>query len=139
MTRVALLGAPGTGKTELARVLAAQLPSTFVLLDGPQDLACDVALLMGLDLPSAAGGEPHDALVRERLRSAGIAYHVVYGDGAQRLRSALLALQAAGVLPPGLVQREEEGGAARAWSWVCDKCSDPACEHRLFTRLRQER
>jgi hypothetical protein len=22
------------------------------------------------------------------------------------------------------------------WTWNCDKCSDPECEHRLFTALR---
>jgi hypothetical protein len=22
------------------------------------------------------------------------------------------------------------------WKWVCDKCSDPECEHRLFTGLK---
>ena len=21
------------------------------------------------------------------------------------------------------------------WAWTCDKCSDPACEHRLFSDL----
>ena len=25
--------------------------------------------------------------------------------------------------------------ASRAWVWTCDKCSDPECEHRLFTSL----
>jgi len=142
LKRVALLGAPGSGKSRLARELAAQLPADLIIVDGGAAPAadCDATLVMGLDLPSAAGKEREDALVRERLAGAGVAYQVVYGQHAQRLRCALLALAAAGVLPPGLVHREqEEGGAARASSWICDKCSDPACEHRLFTRLRQER
>jgi hypothetical protein len=145
MIRVALFGAPGTGKTQLARELGEQLaqllPSTqSSIVEGNAGLAtdCDIALLLGLDLPSAAGQESEDAVVRERLHSAGVSYQVVYGQGLQRLRCALRALAAAGVLPRGAVQRQEEGGAV-AWSWVCDKCSDPACEHRLFTRLRQER
>ena len=149
MIRVALFGAPRTGKTQLARELAAHLPQLlapsieFRIDEGfaANATECDVALVLGLDLPSASGQEAQDALVREHLRRAGVAYQVVYGPGPQRLRCALLALAAAGVLPRGAVEREdkEEGGAAKAWSWVCDKCSDPACEHRLFTRLRQER
>ena len=61
------------------------------------------------------------------------------GQGPQRLDSALQALDAAGVLPAGIVRRTRESDAAQAWTWVCDKCSDPACEHRLFTRLRESR
>jgi hypothetical protein len=137
---VAVLGAPGTGKTRLARELAAWFSEhglAGLSVREAQGGAAIATLLTGLDLPSAAQGEPEDARIRERLQSAGVAYQVVYGSGAQRLRSALLALDAAGVLPAGLVQRQEEGGAG--WTWVCEKCSDPACEHRLFTRLRQER
>jgi hypothetical protein len=143
MKRIAVLGAPGTGKTQLAAQLQARLASDsgFAVIEesvaGPTP---DATLLLGLDLPSAAGGEATDAQLRAHLQAAGVPFQVVYGTGPQRLRSALLALDAAGVLPAGLVQREEqEGGAARAWTWVCDKCSDPDCEHRLFTRLRQER
>jgi hypothetical protein len=138
--RVAILGAPGTGKTQLARELSEHLrPSAcdLLVLDG-EGLPGDATLVMGLDLPSASGGEAADARLRTRLQSAGVAFQVVYGVGAQRLRAALVALTAAGVLPPGLVRRHEEGGAA-GWIGACEKCSDPACEHRLFTRLRQER
>lgn len=140
--RIALLGAPGTGKTRLARDLAAHLQSSagdLLFLDGTRTPDCEATLLLGLDLPSAAGGEAADAQLREALQSAGVAYQVVYGTGAQRLQSALVALASAGVLPAGLAPRREEGGATRAWTWICEKCSDPACEHRLFTRLRQER
>ena len=138
--RVAVLGAPGTGRKQLATQLRAELAQDRgVAVVDEIEPRPDATLLMGLDLPSATGGEAADALLRARLQSAGVPFQVVYGTGPQRLRSALLALDAAGVLPAGLVQREQEGGASRAWNWVCDKCSDPACEHRLFTRLRQER
>jgi nicotinamide riboside kinase len=108
----------------------------------------DATLVTGLDLPWVADGlqrdaaharEDVDALVRTLLARAGVAYQVVYGSGAQRLRSALAALASAGVLPAELAGRNEKGGAAGAWVWNCDKCSDPACEHRLFTRLRDAR
>lgn len=98
----------------------------------------DATLLTGLDLPWVADGlqrdgphvrEPVDALLRGMLHEAGIGYRVIYGRGAERLASALDAVAPlAGIAPTR--------GAARAgWSWSCDKCSDPQCEHRLFTRL----
>lgn len=104
----------------------------------------DATLVTGLDLPWIADGlqrdaahprEPVDALVRSLLQRADVAFQVVYGQGPQRLQSALAALDAAGVLPAGAVARK--AGQAQRWTWACEKCSDPECEHRLFTRLRQ--
>lgn len=94
----------------------------------------DVTLLTGLDLPWVADGlqrdgphvrEPVDALVRGMLDKAAIAYRVVYGTGDERPRNALAAVDAS--LAPG--------PAVRDWVWQCDKCSDPGCEHRLFSKL----
>jgi len=94
----------------------------------------DVTLLTGLDLPWVSDGlqrdgphvrEPVDALVRQMLQQAGIAYRVIYGQGPERLRNALAAIDAS------LAPRT----AARDWVWQCDKCSNPACEHRLFRKL----
>jgi nicotinamide riboside kinase len=96
--------------------------------------AYDVTLLTGLDLPWVADGlqrdgphvrEPVDALVRDMLDKAAIPYRVVYGEGAQRLQSALAAIDSA------LAPR----APSRGWTWQCDKCSDPDCEHRLFSQL----
>ena len=130
MKRVGLLGAPGTGRTQLARELSPHAQATE-LPDAAAASGCDAVLVLGLDLPSAAGGEAEDARIRGALQSAGIPFQVVYGRGAQRLRSALQAL--------GLAPTPDEGNAGRAWNWVCEKCSDPECEHRLFTRLREGR
>ena len=61
----------------------------------------DITLVTGLDLPWVADGhqrdgpqvrEPVDALLRAALAGGGIAYHVIYGHGAERLRHALLAI-----------------------------------------------
>jgi nicotinamide riboside kinase len=98
--------------------------------------AYDVTLLTGLDLPWVADGlqrdgphvrEPVDALVREALHKAGVPYRVVYGSGPERLTNALIALKQ---LQPEV--------AERTWAWSCDKCSDPECEHRLFTGLLKD-
>lgn len=97
----------------------------------------DLTLVTGLDLPWVADGlqrdGPHvrgpvDALVREALARAGVAYRVVYGTGEERTRNALAPVLAL------LGERPAEAGPR--WAWVCDKCSDPDCEHRLFTGLR---
>lgn len=95
-----------------------------------------VTLVSGLDLPWVADGlqrdgphvrEPVDALVREALAKAGVAYRVVYGSGPQRLANALRAI--------GEAAPEAGVPGSAAWAWQCEKCSDPECEHRLFTGL----
>jgi nicotinamide riboside kinase len=98
----------------------------------------DATLVTGLDLPWVADGlqrdasqdrEQVDALVRSLLQGAGVPFQVVYGQGQQRLRSSVDALVSAGVLP---ADREPAPDTQRPWVWLCDKCSDPECEHRLF-------
>lgn len=96
----------------------------------------DLTLVTGLDLPwvddglhrEASSRERVDELVRTLLARAAVPYRVVYGTGDERLRNALAALPE----PFGL---RPDQPARRAWTWQCDKCSDPDCEHRLFTSL----
>ena len=98
----------------------------------------DATLLTGLDIPWVADGlqrdgphvrEPVDALIRDALGKANVPYRVVYGSGPQRLRNALAAIDALSA-----AERRKDP-PSRPWIWVCDKCSDPQCEHRLFTGL----
>jgi nicotinamide riboside kinase len=107
----------------------------------------DLTLVTGLDLPWVADGlqregphvrEPVDTLVRAGLAKAGVSYRVIYGDGPARLEHALDALHS--VLPDERRLRAREDASAKtrggqAWTWVCEKCGDAACEHRLFTGL----
>nr|WP_157398350.1 MULTISPECIES: AAA family ATPase [Ramlibacter] len=98
----------------------------------------DLTLVAGLDLPWAPDSprrsprdrESVDALVRATLSGAGIGYRVVYGRGEERLRHALAPVLELLDRRPALPERE------RRWQWACDRCSDPECEHRLFTGLR---
>jgi nicotinamide riboside kinase len=98
----------------------------------------DVTLVTGIDLPWVADGlrdgphsqEPVDKLIRAALASASIGYKVIYGSGPERLRNALMAIDAS--LTPRKQKTSEQ-------NWSCDKCSDPECEHRLFTGLLQSR
>ena len=102
----------------------------------------DHTLVTGLDLPWVADGlqrdgpqvrAPVDALVRTTLARAGVPYHVVYGHGQERLAAALRAIQSRAAHPdPVRTGAEKDLGST---AWPCDRCSDPDCEHRLFTRL----
>ncbi len=108
----------------------------------------DLTLITGLDLPWVADGlqrdgphvrEPIDAMLRSALMQAGLDFRVVYGQGLERLNNALLAL--------GLPAEDERTWQRRASAqfalnegrtpWLCEKCSDPDCEHQLFTGLIQ--
>lgn len=104
----------------------------------------DVTLLTGLDLPWPAAGpqregprarEPMDALIRQALAGAGVAYRVVYGQGQARLANAVAAIDGAAASPGPAAARDQPGSEARRSQWNCEKCSDPQCEHRLFTQL----
>lgn len=108
----------------------------------------DNTLVTGLDLPWVADGlqrdGPHvrgpvDTLVRQALDRAGLAYRVVYGQGQQRLNNALLALGLPGEDASAHQTRENAQFAINEGRtvWQCNECSDPDCEHRLFTGLLQ--
>lgn len=104
-----------------------------------------LSLLMGLDLPWVSDGffrdspavrEAIDTALRRELRGAGIGFQTVYGQGTQRLRAALRAVGAAlgrELLPDDPLLRDGSG------RWQCEACSDPDCEHRLFSALLARR
>jgi nicotinamide riboside kinase len=96
----------------------------------------DTTLLMGLDLPWVADGiqrdgthmrEPVDTALRVALGLGGIQFKVVYGTGESRLHNALRCLNA--------TFEPIENRPQRLRNWVCERCSDPVCEHRLFRDL----
>ncbi len=110
----------------------------------------DTTLVTGLDLAWVADGlqrdGPHvrgpvDTLVRQALDRAGMAYRVVYGQGPQRLNNALLALGMAGEDDAAHQIRENAQFAINQGRtvWQCNECSDPDCEHKLFTGLLAQR
>ena len=106
-----------------------------------------LTLLTALDLAWVADGlqrdgphvrEPVDALVRGALRRGGISYAVVHGRGDERLANAWRALNLA-AMAEAPASRQPADDAKDGWRWSCDKCSDPACEHRLFSDLLAQR
>jgi len=101
-------------------------------------------LLMGLDLPWTPDGlfrdspairDATDALLRRELDAAGLPYQTIHGQQEARLQQALRALER--VLGQPLVPPDRNLSEGRV-AWNCEKCSDPACEHRLFSQLIQQ-
>jgi hypothetical protein len=110
----------------------------------------DTTLVTGLDLPWVADGlqrdGPHvrgpvDTLLRQALVRAGMPYRVVYGQGQQRLNNALLALGLPGEDDAAQNTRDKAQFAINEGrtAWQCNECSDPECEHKLFTGLLAKR
>lgn len=146
--KIALLGAPGTGKTQLAQALTRHLqPQHVEVFDAPDITQAqpthdfDITLLCGLDVPvqnptehdrTSAEREIIDQHIRRQLDTAQIAYQVVYGVGAQRLENALfcIARQA-----PAWAVTPLRPQALNRWSGPCERCADGECEHRLFMDL----
>ncbi len=125
--KIAVVGAPTTGKTRLAQALLQHLPELQVSdAPAPEVLKPGTyahVLLMGLDLPdSTAPQEEADGRLRAQLAADGVAYGVVYGLGPQRLRSALRLITPQDGPPP-------------RWTGPCERCADPDCEFQLFTGL----
>jgi nicotinamide riboside kinase len=98
-------------------------------------------LLMALDLPWEPDGlfrdgpavrEAIDALLRRELDAADLPYQTIHGRGEARLQQALRALS--GWLGRPLLPDDREVIEAQV-PWRCETCSDPGCEHRLFTGL----
>jgi hypothetical protein len=143
--RIVVLGAPGTGAPELAAQLsvASPLPNELhVSHEAWPAAGHDFALLMGLDQPDVQAAdrpqrEQRDSELREHLQALGLPYRVVYGEGLARLNHALLALGLPPLDEPTREAREQaqfDLNRGRT-AWSCEKCSDPDCEHRLFTGL----
>jgi nicotinamide riboside kinase len=106
---------------------------------GDRQRGYDLTLLCALDLPWVADHlqrigpevrESVDAQLREALERARIPYRVIYGSGEERLLNALAAIDSASPENPRIAS-----APSRPWTWSCEKCGDPECEHRLFTGL----
>jgi len=104
---------------------------------------CAITLLTALDIPWIAdplrdgdhAREPTDALVRAALAGAGLSFAVVHGTGSERLSNAWNAINSIAGSEGRARARSRLESKPASWSWPCEKCSDPECEHRLFSDL----
>ncbi|SDP37550.1 Nicotinamide riboside kinase [Rhodoferax sp. OV413] len=109
-----------------------------------QQRSFDLTLVMGLDLPWAAdplrdgphSQAPVDVRLRAALARGNLPYQVVYGKNLARIQNALLAIES---ITAGAGEISARGRFSSKnsvpWIWNCEKCSDPECEHRLFSSL----
>ena len=137
--KVAILGAPQTGKTQLRLALSEALLAQNLWLDvtdtapveelKPQDMV----LLCGLDLgPVSEIQSQMDQTLRASLSQTGFSFQVVYGSGPQRLENALFCIGRHASHSAKQMTRPEP---PVRWSGPCETCGDGDCEHRLFTQL----
>jgi nicotinamide riboside kinase len=101
--------------------------------------AVAMTLVTGLDMPWQADGVQRDGahvqqqvdqLLRKVLDAAQIPYQVVYGLGDARLLNAIDSIASCSAFTWARASK-----SSKKWVWVCDKCSDPECEHKLFSQL----
>lgn len=137
--KVAILGAPVTGKTELAMALGKFLKSQSIPLevtDSPHIQSLeqeDIALLCGLDLGSPTETQSFvDQELRAGLQTRSQAFQVVYGKGSLRLQNALFCLATQTPQWAHLLRRSD---MPVRWTGKCETCGDGLCEHQLFTKL----
>jgi hypothetical protein len=147
---IALLGTPHAGVWQLASALNGTLKASGwqaileVVGDTPADqtdlAAFDLVLLMGLQTTTQSQ-EAADLSIRARLALAAVSYRVLYGTSEERLAHALNAIES--LLPRAEASPRQNSFSASSrkqpWVWMCEKCSDPGCEHRLLTTLLAQR
>ena len=110
----------------------------------------DLILLAGVETPAPApckagldaapDPEVADHSIRTALALAGVSYRVLYGTAGERLAHALQAMESLMPTAGRPRQAARPGGLKnQPWVWMCEKCSDPQCEHRLLTALLAQR
>ena len=142
---IALIGADDSGKARLAEALAQRLAqrgiAATLVVDPVPEGSIEANTLEGrrgtlILLIASASPTPVDDMLRQALMDAKLSFAVVHGEGAEQLANAWNAINIAADPEAGRPAAPE--GAA-TWSWACEKCSDPACEHRLFSDLVAKR
>ena len=82
---------------------------------------------------AASASQETERACRQALLSSGAHFQVLQGDTQQRINTVLTRL---GLLPDTTQAQARQfalnGGRT---PWRCESCSDPDCEHRLFTGL----
>jgi hypothetical protein len=132
--KITLLGADASSLRALATLLQPELPAPLELdLPATQESAPALTLLMA---PPVLASEAHLAAHRDlqaQLQQRGWSYAVLHGDLKACHHTALQAIAHC------LDHDGQRADQTKVWKWQCEKCSDAACEHRMFSDLLKSR
>lgn len=103
----------------------------------------DTIFLMGLHSTHTEDLDA-DIALRQLLVRHKLPHQVLYGTHEECLVQAINVIRSRlqDVQGPGssrTIPQENRAESIRPWVWICDKCSDPQCEHRLLTVLLASR
>ena len=138
MRLVTLLGAVQARRDALAAALALHAANANPPCHITAQLGGDVTLLLGLsrsDALSDSAAHLADQSLRRQLNDAQLPYQVLYGTLSEQLAQAVRILNVHQPASPSAALPKVTSN----WRWACDKCSDPACEHKLLTDLLAQR
>lgn len=113
----------------------------------PQPLDRYDAIVLCAGIGSGSGDKPGASLrhrtttLAQVLRNAALSHSVLQGEPASQARQCLglaehLARRKGWMWPQW---QQPASSSTRRWLGVCEKCSDPDCEHRLFSGLMGQR
>jgi len=113
----------------------------LVLLMGGEDAVESSVPRSGAQRPTLIPEESAHFSIRSVLADTALAYGVLYGTAEQRLACAIQAIDRLRPMPQA---RHSQNNASsdkksKPWLGMCDKCSDPQCELRIFTALVTQR
>ena len=142
---IGLFGPPGTDVSMLAcqlRKTLAQHPDVEISTPALPEAGLSLVLLLALNTQaspseSRAAQIAADNALRAQLHALALPYRVVHGQGETALNNALLAMGLTAMdVQTQTVREQAQFDLNRGRTpWSCEKCSDPECEHRLFTGL----
>ena len=136
--RIVVAGAQSTHVAQLVGALNASLPPSIsaVIWDASASQhAEDIVLLLGLQHPQSEE-EARDGALRQFFVQRGVAFQVLYGESESLIEQARHAIsRSLRSSHPELAQALMREEMPPRWQGVCESCSDPDCEHRLFRRL----
>ena len=141
LLRVVVAAEPAAQIPPWIRTLSQQLPPGVLCVPWPVDDLCDTDLVLFLaceTVSSEASGPDPAWVLRSTLAAQTHGYQVIQSPDA--LQQALYAIGRT-LLPmaPALARPLLRTEMPARWQGRCEGCSDPACEHRLFTDLTRHR
>lgn len=121
-----------------AAELGASAPDVLLAAARAQLARSTLVLLCAAGAQASTATHAVDARLRSQLLAAKVSFSVLLGDADSTLEQAWQALCMT-VSGPRQAAQSEHASVSRPWLGSCDACSDPACEHRLFSDLLQRR